>query len=497
MLKLVGGYILENSKDLTYKMGRATKWSALSEVVAKLIVPVTNMVLARILSPDAFGIIATITMITSFADMLTDAGFQKYLIQYQFKSKEELFENANIAFITNFIMSCAIWIIIAIFRDKIAESLGNKGFGIEFCIASLQLPITALSSIQMAIYKRGLNFKTLFIRRIVSIILPFFITIPLAIAGFEHWSLIIGTLFGNIANAIILTFYSEWKPKLFFKYQILKNMFSFSIWSLFESLTVWISSNIDTFIIGPIMTSYYLGLYKNSINMINSLMSLITAAFTPVLISGISKLQNNEIKYNEMFYKAQKIISWIVFPLGIGIFLYRELAVNILFGDAWKEAVNIVGIAALVIPFKISISSLASICYISKGKPNISALSQLLYIIPLIPISIIALNKGFWTFVFVRNIFIFELIVINLLMINYVMKISAIEMCKNIIKPILSSLVMCVVYIFISKISSSFIWEVFSIFVCAFSYILIMQVLGKNEFNYIIRMINKKVSNSN
>lgn len=483
---------MKRDMELTSKIENASKWSILSEIIAKLIVPITNMILSRILAPDIFGIVATITMVTSFADMLTDAGFQKYLIQHQFKSKEELFTNANVAFITNFIMSCIIWMIIAIFREKIAKILGNEGFGLALVVASLQLPITALSSIQMAIYKKELNFKTLFLRRIVSIILPFFITIPLALMGFKHWSLIIGTLFGNIANTVILTFYSEWKPRVFFNYSILRQMFSFSVWSLIESLTVWLSSNIDTFIIGTMMTTYYLGLYKNSINMINSIMSIITMSFTPVLISGISKLQNDEIKYNNMFFKAQKLIAWIVFPLGVGIFLYKDLAVSILFGETWKEASNIIGIAALVFPFKISISSLVSISYVSKGKPSISALSQMLYIIPLIPISIIALNKGFWTFVLIRNIFIFELIFINLIFINYIMKISAINMCKNIIKPILSSLAMCVVYLLISNILTSLIGEVISIIICGFTYLLMMKMLGKNEFNYIIKMINNK-----
>jgi PST family polysaccharide transporter len=478
-------------------MGNATKWSTLSEVIAKLIVPITNIVLARMLAPEIFGVVASITMITSFADMLTDAGFQKYIIQHQFNTKKELYENANVAFVTNLLMSCFIWVLIALFNSEIAKKLGNDGYGMALCIASLQLPITALSSIQMAIYKKNLNFKTLFLRRIVSIVLPFFITIPLAFLGFEHWALIIGTLLGNVANVIILTIYSKWKPRLFFEYSILKKMFSFSSWSLVESLTVWLSANIDTLIIGTMMTQYYLGLYKNSINMVNSMMAIITMSFTPVLISGISKLQNDEEKYNKMFYDAQRLISWIVFPLGVGLFLNRNLAVSILFGKGWIEAADIIGIFALVIPFKISISSLVSVCYISKGKPNISALSQMLYIIPLIPISIISLKSGFWTFVLVRNLFVFELIFVNLVLIKYVANISAIKMCKNILKPLFCTIVMSIVDLLISNISTSIIFQFVLIFVCMLIYFVTMRVVAKNEFNYMITMTKRRILKSN
>lgn len=66
----------------------ATKWAGFAEIMSKLITPISNMVLARILTPDIFGIVATITMVNSFADIFSDAGFQKFLIQHNFSSKK-------------------------------------------------------------------------------------------------------------------------------------------------------------------------------------------------------------------------------------------------------------------------------------------------------------------------------------------------------------------------------------------------------------------------
>ena len=65
---------------LEKKMANATKWSSMAEVASKLISPIVNMVLARLLTPSAFGIVATVTMIITFAEIFQDAGFQKYLI---------------------------------------------------------------------------------------------------------------------------------------------------------------------------------------------------------------------------------------------------------------------------------------------------------------------------------------------------------------------------------------------------------------------------------
>ena len=76
-----------NIIKLKEKASIATKWSTITEIAVRCVIPITNIILARVLTPEAFGVIATVTMITSFADIFTDAGFQKYLIQHDFKNK--------------------------------------------------------------------------------------------------------------------------------------------------------------------------------------------------------------------------------------------------------------------------------------------------------------------------------------------------------------------------------------------------------------------------
>ncbi|WP_284521567.1 oligosaccharide flippase family protein [Cytobacillus pseudoceanisediminis] len=243
--------------ELRNKIFNATKWSSLAEVAAKIVSPLTNMVLARIIAPEAFGVVATVTMITSFADMFTDAGFQKYLVQHEFKNEEEKFKNANVAFITNFVISIFLWGIITLFSEQIAVLVGNPGLGSVVAIACIQLPLTAFSSIQMALYRRDFDFKTLFWIRMISIFIPVVVTIPLALLGLSYWSLIIGTLFMQFSNAILLTMKSKWKPKLFFSIATLKEMLSFSLWSLIEAVSIWLTTWVDAFIIGSILSEYF------------------------------------------------------------------------------------------------------------------------------------------------------------------------------------------------------------------------------------------------
>ena len=228
--------------DFNKQVVTATKWSAITEIAAKLVAPVSTMVLARLLTPDAFGILVTATMVISFVEIFTDAGFQKYLIQHNFDSDKDLFQSSTVAFWSNLVLSLAIWLVIICFSENIATLVGNEGRGDVIAVSCFCIPLAAFSSIQMALYKRSFDFKTLFWVRIVGIMIPLVITIPLAFLTRSYWALIIGMIVLNLSNALILTAKSQWKPNFFYRISLLKEMYSFTVWSMFEAISIWMTS---------------------------------------------------------------------------------------------------------------------------------------------------------------------------------------------------------------------------------------------------------------
>ncbi len=460
--------------NLQNKVLSATKWSTITELAAKLVSPVTNMILARILVPEAFGVVATVTMIISFADMLTDSGFQKYLVQREFKNDDEKYKNANVAFWTNFGISIFLWIIIIFFREQLSVLVGNPGLGNVIAIACLQLPLTSFSSIQMALYRRDFDFKTLFMVRMFSVLIPFIVTVPLAFLGFGYWALIIGTLSIQVSNAIILTVKSKWKPKFYYNKKVLFEMFSFSIWSLIEAVSIWLTTWVDAFIIGSVLSQYYLGIYKTSTTMVNALMALITASTTPVLFSTLSRLQDNKNKYNYMFLKFQRLVSILVFPLGIGVYFYRDLATQILFGSQWGEASDVIGIWALTSSIMIVLGHYSSEVYRSKGKPKLSFIAQVLHLIFLIPACIISSQYGFWSLVYTRSLMRIQLVLVHFIIMKFVIKFPMAKMVTNVLPAALSSIVMGLLAYLLGQVNNSIVWDVISIILCSSFYLTII-----------------------
>ena len=456
--------------ELNTKIVKATKWSSITEIVAKLITPITSIVLARLLTPEAFGVVATLTMVITFAEIFTDAGFQKYLIQHQFTDEVDKEQSTNVAFWSNLVMSLFIWLFIGIFADPLAAMVGNPGLGHVLTIACVSIPLAAFSSIQMALYKRDLDFKTLFKVRIVGICIPLLVTVPLAFYMRSYWALVIGTIAANCANAVLLTVYSKWKPRFFYSFAKLKEMFSFSAWSVVEAVSIWLTGYVDVFIIGMYLNEHYLGLYKTSMTVVGQIMGLITAATTPILFSSLSRLQDDENAFQSLFFKFQKLVGLLVIPLGVGIYCYSDLVTNLLLGNQWLEASSFIGLWGLTSAITIVLSHYCSEVYRAKGRPKLSVIAQVLHLVVLWPAILIAVKYGFETLAVTRALVRLELILVNLVIMYVVVKVSPWKMFKNVFHSVLASLIMAVLAILLKDLSVSIVWQFASIILCALVY---------------------------
>ena len=467
--------------NLNNKIKTATKWSSVTEIVARLITPITSMVLARLLTPEAFGVVTTLTMIITFAELFTDAGFQKYLVQHEFIGDTDREQSTNVAFWSNFVLSLFIWGIIAVFAEPLATLVGSPGLGNVLIIACISIPLAAFSSIQMALYRRDLDFKTLFKVRIVSILIPLVITIPLALLLRSFWALVLGTIAQNMVNAVLLTIYSSWKPRLFFSFAKLKEMLSFTIWSLFEAISIWLTGYVDVFIVGTMLSQHYLGLYKTSSALVGQIMGLITAATTPVLFSSLSRLQDEEEEFRNLFFRFQKLVGLLVIPIGVGIFCFSDFITSVLLGNQWMEASGFIGLWGVTSAITIVLSHYCSEIYRSKGRPKLSVLVQWLHIIVLWPVVLVAVKYGFETLYVARSLVRFELILVNLIVTWFLVKISPWDMMKNIYTACIASIIMFFAAKSLQYISNGIIWQIFSIIICATIYICFVIIYPSNR----------------
>lgn len=471
------------------KIAASTKWTFITEVMAKLVNPISNMILARLLAPEAFGVLATVLMILSFADMLADAGFQKYIIQKEFKDDLEREQSTLVAIWSNIALGFALWIGVLIFQDKLASLVGNPGLGNVLAIAGMAIPLTSISSVQLALLRRDFNFKAIFAFRLCVIIVPLLITVPLAYCGYGYWSLIIGHIAAQALLAVTVTKYSNLHLCLYYNVSQLLDMLSFSIWTLIESIAIWLTSWVDIFIVSSFFNAHYLGLYRMSMVAVNGLLAVVSGAIVPVLYSALSRLQTDNKKFVGMFYYILKRTALLVIPLGIGLYVYKDLARSILFGAKWYEADMMIGLWGITSCLSIIYCHFCSELYRAKGTPKVSFLAQVLHMAFLIPI-MYYFSGSFNDLVYVRNFARLQFIVVHFLLVYIFFKVSPARMIKVTVPYICAGAIMGGFAYYTRGMFSNGFYDYISIPLCVMLYFACLYLIQAER-----RMLGEIVKN--
>ena len=476
---------------------KSIKWSGLAEIGNKLILPISTMILARILTPTDFGVVAICNMIILFADIISDAGFGKYIVQTEFKDSNDRINCTNVAFWSHMALAVSIWIIVAIFRTPIAKMLGNAEYSDVIVIACLQIIAMSFSSVPLALLRREFQFQKTFYVRMSAAIVPLIITIPLALVLRSYWALIIGNIAGATVSAILLLILSKWHPKLYYSWDVFKRMFNFSFWSLCEGLAHWAIFWFDTFLVSYCFTSYYLGLYKNSSSMMISLFGVITATMSPVLLSILSRMKNDDRNSFELISNIEKITLYLVLPMGIIIYFYRHLAVLLMFGDKWAEAADIVGAWALMMVISILFYSFPAEAFKSRGIPKYLFFYQISYLILLVPLCYYATTISFWTFVYARTGGIVIQVILFLMIFYKFIRWNRNEFLKSFIKPIIASTILAIICYCLTYILNLKKWyEIIPLVISLLAYLLILIPFRKDILSSISCIQSKNIRNA-
>ena len=464
------------SSSITSRMANATKWSAITEVLSKLVTPISSMILARILAPEMFGVVASVNLVVSFCDVFSDAGFQKYIIQHDSSGKKELDHVCNVAFWTNLVISLLIWFVIFLFANPLAKLVGSEGEGFALVVACCNLPLHAFTSIQNARLKRDMDFKKLFYIRAITIVVPFAVTIPLAIITRSFWALIIGTIAMNFAMVVAMFFIVRWNPRFDYSIATFKRIFGFSAWSLFESILVWVINWGDTFVVGFLLSQYYLGLYKTGMNIVNQIVGVVSATLTPVLLSALSRTKDDDEDFKEIFYNTSFYTGVLLFPMGIGMFVYRELMCKIALGSAWLEAATLMGIWGLISAIAILFNSYNGSVLIAKGKPKISVIIQLSQIAVIIPVVYFTAKMDFEVLSYARALVRIVGMFLHSIIVWKMFRLSAAKTLSKLAPVIMSSLLMGAAGFVFVRYSTSIAVELASIFACCLIYLLLLMI---------------------
>ena len=323
-------------------------WKFLERIGTQGVQFVVAIVLARLLSPADFGLIALVTVFVTIANVFVQSGLNTALIQKK---------NAdNLDFSTVFYSCVALAVVLytGLFfgAPVIARFYNNQ---IELIpvirVLGLMLPLGALNSIQEAYVARNMMFKKLFYRSIGAIIPAGIIGVVCAYLGFGIWSLVAQQLSNALLICVIMWFTVKWRPSLSFSIERWKGLFSFGWKLLCSALLDTFYRNIRDLVIGKLFTSADLGFYNRGDQFPKIIIANINSSIQSVLLPSLSTVQDDRVRLKSLARRSIKTSSFLILPLMTGLAAVAKPLTLVVLGEKWLPAVPFIQICCFSYAF--------------------------------------------------------------------------------------------------------------------------------------------------
>jgi len=424
------------SENLTSKTLHGLKWSYLGTIMKSVLQIGFTAIMARLLEPAAFGLIAMAGVILRFGSYFAQMGLGSALIQ----KKEICDEDIRAAFTSALLQGILFFALVWLAAPLVIYIFENKKIIPIIRIMALSFAITGLTTTALSLLRRNLEFRSLFIAEIISYVLGYgIIGILLAHIGFGVWSLVAAALCQGVLLAIISYIFSRHKISFIFRWKYYKPLYSFggrvSIISFFE----FIGSNLDTLAIGHLIGAAPLGIYNRAFMLVNLPAQNLTTSFSRVLFPSFSRVQEDLEKLKKAYLTTIMIFASILFPTCLGIAVASREIVLLVLGEKWVAAIPVLQILAIATPFNL-VSHFGGIVCEATATLNIKLLMQIIYVIILG--TLFYLLSGYGILGFATAILIGEFIryVLYFFLIKHICKISLIEGIRAYVPSLIPSI---------------------------------------------------------
>jgi O-antigen/teichoic acid export membrane protein len=294
-----------------------------------------QIILARLLLPEQFGIVAIVMVFINLAQVFVQSGFNTALIQ----KKEANSLDFSSTFYLSFGVAGILYLIIYVSAPYIANFYGDKIYVSLLRVLSIALFPGAFNSIQNAYVSKNLIFKKLFISSLGAITISGILGIVAAYKGLGIWALVLQQITNQIVISFIMFFTVSWRPKLEFSFSRVKLLFSFGWKLVVSALLNILYMEIRTLIIGKIYSPSTLGFYNRGELFPKVIVNNLDGSIQSVMLPTLSSQQHDKERVKGMMRRAIKTSSFLIFPMMIGMVAVAEPLVEIVLTDKWIPAV--------------------------------------------------------------------------------------------------------------------------------------------------------------
>lgn len=326
---------MSESEELKQKAVSGVVWSAVQKYSLMFINFVSDIILARLLTPYDFGCVGMLTIFMVLAETFVDGGFGSALIQ----KKRPTQEDYSTVFYWNMGMSLILYAILFFSAPAISHFYKTPLLCSVLRIQGLILFVYAFNIIQTNQLKKKLDFKAISIVAVITSIVSFVVTVLMAYKGLGVWALVAKNLIASALTSIIFWFYIKWRPIFVFSWQSFKDLFSFGFYMFMTDIVTSISSQVQGLLIGRVYSPSTMGYYSKA----SSTEGMATRSVYQVLVQVTyplyAEVQDDKKALQGIVKRITMCLSYLTFPLLFVLILVAKPLFVLLYSEKWIPAV--------------------------------------------------------------------------------------------------------------------------------------------------------------
>ena len=291
----------------------------------------STAILARLLRPQDFGLVAMVTSITAFIGLFKDLGLSNATVQRLHITHEQI----SFLFWINVALSLAATLFVIALAPVIAWFYHEPRLFHVTLLLSLSFVISGLTVQHQALLRRQMQFKSLAVRDVIAMVCSIASGITLAYLGFGYWSLVAMPVAASVASCILLWSICHWRPGPLQRRVGARGLLAFGGNLTVFNLINYFSRNFDNILVGRVLGAAPLGIYSKAYGLLMLPMTQINFPMAAVLLPGLSHLQKEPVQYARLFINAVRAVSLLGIPIVVFCFLFAHDVVHVLLGRRW------------------------------------------------------------------------------------------------------------------------------------------------------------------
>jgi O-antigen/teichoic acid export membrane protein len=331
---------------LQQRVARGLTWTLIDTWGTQLLGLIVFALLANLLTPVDFGLVALAAVFVAFAQLLVDQGLGDALIQRKTVTRSEIDTAFWVAVLTGTLLT----VIGVVMAGPIAGALGEPRLEPIIQVLSLTFVLAALNSIQMALLRREMRFRSLAIRKLSAVAGGGFVGVAMALNNFGPWALVGQQLTNAAISVVMLWTVSPWRPGLQASRKDFRSLFSFGINVVAGDILNFLSRNVDNLLIGAYLGLTPLGFYAVGYRILDTTQQLLVNFARKLAFPIFARLQHDTERLRRAYSRVTRAVSVVILPGYIGLALVAQEAVVVIFGKQWEASGPVAAVLFLIGP---------------------------------------------------------------------------------------------------------------------------------------------------